>query len=289
MRGRDQFVTDLYFAGMREAAFLRSPVAHARLRGITIPDAHRKSAFLHRDLDGVRPIRAVSGLRGFKPSEQTPLASNKLRYVDEPVAMCVSSTRAQAEDIAGMIPLELAELPAVHDMFAARDRSSALVHKHWGDNRRQLPRALLPDYKIRRTRWHVARHRLRSHGRSGAYSAYPFSACLEAAQVASILPGPYDFPSYRCRTFSVATNNARPCPIGRCQNRRLFCAGIDPRRHSARNQYRATSGQGEKSGQARQMPFNNITRKHFDSGAAIAAARGCRDQTRCRPRAPAEG
>src|SRR4029077_20206646 len=28
---------------------------------------------------------------------------------------------------------------------------------------------------------------------SGAYSAYPFSACLEAAQVASILPGPYDF------------------------------------------------------------------------------------------------
>ena len=45
---------------------------------------------------------------------------------------------------------------------------------------------------------------------SGAYSAYPFSACLEAAQVASILPGPYDFPSYRCRTFSVATNK---CPI----------------------------------------------------------------------------
>ena len=45
---------------------------------------------------------------------------------------------------------------------------------------------------------------------SGAYSAYPFSACLEAAQVASILPGPYDFPSYRCRTWSAATNK---CPI----------------------------------------------------------------------------
>ena len=45
---------------------------------------------------------------------------------------------------------------------------------------------------------------------SGAYSSYPFSACLEAAQVASILPGPYDFPAYRCRTYSVATNK---CPI----------------------------------------------------------------------------
>ena len=45
---------------------------------------------------------------------------------------------------------------------------------------------------------------------SGAYSSYPFSACLEAAQVASILPGPYLMPAYRCRTFSVATNK---CPI----------------------------------------------------------------------------
>jgi len=31
-----------------------------------------------------------------------------------------------------------------------------------------------------------------------------------AAQVASILPGPYRMPAYRCRTFSVATNK---CPI----------------------------------------------------------------------------
>ena len=41
---------------------------------------------------------------------------------------------------------------------------------------------------------------------AGAYSAYPFSACLEAAQVASILPGPYVMPAYRCRTLSAATN-----------------------------------------------------------------------------------
>jgi len=45
---------------------------------------------------------------------------------------------------------------------------------------------------------------------SGAYSSYPFSACLEAAQIASILPGPYRMPAYRCRTFSAATNK---CPI----------------------------------------------------------------------------
>jgi hypothetical protein len=41
---------------------------------------------------------------------------------------------------------------------------------------------------------------------ASAYSAYPFSACLEGAQIGSILPGPYVVPRFRCRTWSVATN-----------------------------------------------------------------------------------
>ena len=109
---------------------------------------------------------------------------------------------------------------------------------------------------------------------SGAYSAYPFSACLEAAQVASILPGPYDFPSYRCRTWSVATNK---CPIlpyrgvartGVCFALELVLdavareAGIPPEEVRAKNLVRPE-----------QMPFDNITNKHFDSGDYPAGAR----------------
>ena len=102
---------------------------------------------------------------------------------------------------------------------------------------------------------------------SGAYSSYPFSACLEAAQIASILPGPYDFPSYRCRTWSVSTNK---CPIlpyrgvartGVCYALELVLdaiareAGIEPHEVRLKNLV-----------QPEQMPFDNITRKHFDSG-----------------------
>ena len=47
---------------------------------------------------------------------------------------------------------------------------------------------------------------------AGAYSAYPFSACLEGAQVVSILPGPYLIPSYSCKAYSVATNKAPILP-----------------------------------------------------------------------------
>jgi carbon-monoxide dehydrogenase large subunit len=392
IRGRGQFVADLHFAGLQEVAFVRSPVAHGHLRGVGIPMAHRDSVFTHGSLAGVKPIRAVSALRGFKPSEQPPLASGKVRYVGEPVAMCLAPTRAQAEDIAGAVAIDVAELPAVHDMLAARDRASALLHDHWGDNvfletlvdvnidaaldapikvtreirtarqcmapiegrgvvalwdarleqlvlysACQMPhivrtglaeclgldegqvRVIAPDvgggfgYKgillaeeiclgwlairsghpvrwIEDRREHLTagancrEHHYRITGYaerdgtlrgldceaivdSGAYSAYPFSACLEAAQVASILPGPYEFSSYRCRTYSVATNK---CPIlpyrgvartGVCFALELVLdaiareAGIEPHEVRARNLVRPE-----------RMPFDNITRKHFDSG-----------------------
>src|SRR5258707_6288050 len=102
---------------------------------------------------------------------------------------------------------------------------------------------------------------------SGGSSSYPFSACLEAAQVASILPGPYKLPAYRCGPWSVATNK---CPIlpyrgvartGVCFTLELMLdlvaveAGLEPGEVRLRNLV-----------QPEQMPFDNITKKHFDSG-----------------------
>src|SRR5947208_6796774 len=134
LRGRGQFVGDMTMPGMREVAFLRSPVAHARIVGIEIPEELRAQVFIAADLTGVNPIRAVSGLPGFKISEQPVLATGKVRQVGELVAMCVAPTRAEAEDIAAAETIDLEELPAVHDMLRAREPGSALVHEHWGDN-----------------------------------------------------------------------------------------------------------------------------------------------------------
>jgi carbon-monoxide dehydrogenase large subunit len=392
MRGRGQFVADIRLAGTKDVAFVRSPIAHGRIRGVSVPTEQRGNTFTTAELVGVKPIRAVSALRGFKISEQPPLATEKVRYVGELVAMCVGATRAEAEDLAQSVSLDLEELPAVHDMLEARKAGSALVHEHWADNvfletfvdidiskaldapikvsreirtarqcmaplegrgvvafwdtrleqltlysACQMPhivrtglseclgldegqvRVIAPDvgggfgYKgillpeeiclgwlamhcghpvrwIEDRREHlVAGANCREHHYqitayadrdghlrgidceavvdSGAYSSYPFSACLEAAQVASILPGPYDFPAYRCRTFSVATNK---CPIlpyrgvartGVCFALELVLdavareAGIEPYEVRRKNLVRPE-----------QMPFDNITKKHFDSG-----------------------
>src|SRR5713101_10025795 len=134
LRGRGQFVGDMTMPGMREVAFLRSPAAHARIVRIDIPDELRGKVFVAADLVGVKPIRAVSGLPGFKPSEQPVLATGKVRHVGELVAMCVAPTRAEAEDLAALVTLDLEELPDVYDMQKARDGDTALVHEHWGDN-----------------------------------------------------------------------------------------------------------------------------------------------------------
>ena len=134
MRGRGQYVADVRLPGMQDVAFVRSPLAHARIRGISVPPELRDRVFIASDLDGVKPIRAVSGLAGFKPSEQPPLARDKVRQVGELVAMCVAPTRAEAEDIAALVELDLEELPAVYDMRRARDEKASLVHEEWGDN-----------------------------------------------------------------------------------------------------------------------------------------------------------
>ena len=392
LRGRGQFVGDIRLAGMWEAAFVRSPLAHARVKVIRAPESLRGSVFTAAELEGVKPIVAISGLPGFKASEQPVLAREKVRQVGELVAVCVAPTRAQAEDVAEAVEVDYEELPAVVDMLAARRPGSALLHEHWGDNvfletfidinmeaaldapiriskqistsrqsmapmegrgsvaawdsrkeqlvlytGSQMPhivrsglseclglgeasvRIVSPDvgggfgYKGillpediclgwlamrlgRPVRWLEDRREHLTAGAncrehhyqitvyadrdgklrgvdceatvdSGAYSSYPFSACLEAAQVASILPGPYDFPSYRCRTWSVATNK---CPIlpfrgvartGVCFALELMLdavareAGLEPHVVRERNLVRPE-----------QMPFDNITRKHFDSG-----------------------
>src|SRR5499433_4160836 len=134
VRGRGEFVADIRLSGMKDVAFVRSPLAHGRIRGISIPPDQRASTFTAADLAGVRPIRAVSGLRGFKVSEQPPLATDKVRHVGELTAMCMAATRAEAEDLAASVTLELEELPAVYDMLEARKNGAALVHEHWADN-----------------------------------------------------------------------------------------------------------------------------------------------------------
>lgn len=393
LHGRGQYIGDIRLPRMRDVAFVRSPVAHAHLLNIHIPDAVRDAVFTAKDLTGVKPFRAISPLPGFKPSEQHALATGKIRQVGELIAMCVADTRAEAEDIAAQVVVDYDELPAVVDMLDAQLPGSALVHEEWGDNTyleveydgdiaaiaktapvsvtrevrtsrqvmspiecrgfiahwdarlsqlvvhgaSQFPHVVrtglaehlgIPEVQVRvispdvgggfgykaivageevclswlamqcgyPVRWLedrreqlVANANCREHhykmtayadenGKilafdavatvdSGAYSAVPFTAAIEASQVAAILPGPYDLPAYRCKASAIASNKAPQLPYrgvarpGCCYAMELMMDAVAREIGKEPHEVRHLNLPGPE-----QMPFDNITDKHFDSG-----------------------
>ena len=393
LHGEGEFVADLRLPGTRDVAFVRSPLAHARVRGVSKPAGREADVFAAADLEGVSPIHAPSALPGFKRSRQPVFAADRVRHVGEILAACVAEDRAAAEDLAEAVGLDLEELPAVHDSRQARDPAAPLLHDEWGDNvflesvtgsdlgalrdeaavsvtrtfrtarqcmsplegravvawrdRRQdmlvvwtacqMPHIVrnglaeclgIPQGRIRVVAPDVGggfgykgillaeevflgwlamrcRHPVRwiedrreqltgnancrehhyvitghaaadgrllgieceAHVDTGAYSAYPFSAGLEPAQVGSILPGPYVFEGYHCRTWAMATNKPPILPY-RGVARTGVCFALEVLLDAMARELRMDPVEFRLGNLVRpdQMPFDNITAKHFDSG-----------------------
>src|SRR5690242_14890225 len=110
LRGRGAFVADMTAPGLQEVVFLRSPIAHGRLRAIRKPAGAENAVFVRQDLASVRSVQSNLGLPGFRPSNYPPLAEGKVRFVGEPVAICVAPDRARGEDLAARIHLDMEQL-----------------------------------------------------------------------------------------------------------------------------------------------------------------------------------
>jgi carbon-monoxide dehydrogenase large subunit len=130
---------------------------------------------------------------------------------------------------------------------------------------------------------------------TGAYSVWPFTACLEAAQAGGNLPGPYDLQAYRCRIYSVATNKPPFAPY-RGVARPGVCFAIELTIDAiARAVGReAWEVRAENLVPAAAMPYVNITGKRYDSGDYPASLLTAKDMIglaahRAGPRRDAEG
>src|ERR1043165_5212833 len=134
LRGRGSYVSDMVLPGQSEVAFLRSPIAHGRIRHIARPPDSEGRVFIRSDLHEAAAMIAPTTVPGYKLSEWHPLAHGKVRFVGEPVAMCVASTRAEAEDLTEEIDVEFDELPVLVDALTARAENNVRVHEQWSDN-----------------------------------------------------------------------------------------------------------------------------------------------------------
>lgn len=133
--GQTRFTDDLAFPGMLHLKVVRSPLHHARVRGVDLSEAERVPGFVraltHADVP--HNVYTILGLIGVEPEEEFVLAEDRVRYMGEPIVAVLAETEAAANDAVARVRLDLEELPAVLDMEEAL-RPDAPVVTHWGNN-----------------------------------------------------------------------------------------------------------------------------------------------------------
>ncbi|MGW4643098.1 xanthine dehydrogenase family protein molybdopterin-binding subunit [Sphaerisporangium sp. NPDC004334] len=133
--GRTQWTDNIQLPGMLHVAFLRSPMAHARITGVDTSAA--------RSMPGV--IAAFSGgdfagEQGTLPCawpvtedivipDHPPMAVDEVRYAGEAVACVVATDRYKANDALEAIEIDYEPLPPVLDMTEALKEGGPRVHE----------------------------------------------------------------------------------------------------------------------------------------------------------------
>jgi carbon-monoxide dehydrogenase large subunit len=139
LTGRGRYTDDFEHDALH-AAFVRSDLAHARIKDIDVTGA--------LDLDGVYGIYTYDDLEGdlakplpllipsdglFAPRTQYALAREEVCYAGEIVAMVVARDRYVAEDAATSVRVEYDPLPVVADLERAAE-GQPVAHSDMEDN-----------------------------------------------------------------------------------------------------------------------------------------------------------
>lgn len=134
--GRGQYTDDIQLPGMVYAAILRSPHAHARIRGIDKSQAEAMPGVIKvytgaqlKGRVGTLPTAWIPPDSDLKMVEHPALAYDRARYAGDGVALVVASERGIAEDALEVIRVDYEPMPAVHDQMVAMADSAPLLHE----------------------------------------------------------------------------------------------------------------------------------------------------------------
>ncbi|UPK29153.1 xanthine dehydrogenase family protein molybdopterin-binding subunit [Bradyrhizobium sp. 195] len=135
LAGRGRYVDDIKLPGMLHMAILRSPHAHATISSIDL--SHAKAApgvrlVLSGEalVDRIGPIVPNWIIPGSKVPVRPVIATDRVRFVGECVALVVAETLAQAYDAVGLIEVDYEVLPAVTEEAAAVQRGAPQLHEN---------------------------------------------------------------------------------------------------------------------------------------------------------------
>ncbi len=142
LTGAGRYVDDIKLPGMLHAAFVRSPLAHGQVLKVDVSAAQALpgvvAVFTGADLaamtvPGQDPLFAMMGAGGPMP-EYTLLATDKVRFMGDPVAVVVAVSRYLAEDGCELVEVDYAELPPVVSADFALDAGSPPLFANLGNN-----------------------------------------------------------------------------------------------------------------------------------------------------------
>jgi carbon-monoxide dehydrogenase large subunit len=149
LTGRGQFVADMTLPGMLHAVFVRSQIAHGRIRSIDVERAAAMPGVV-RVLTGAELLRIAPPVAGGQLSlpgkwrtavqhaihnpQQPMLAVGKVRHVGEAVAVVVAETLYQALDAAELVAVDIEPLSAVVDPEAALAAGTEIIHEEYATN-----------------------------------------------------------------------------------------------------------------------------------------------------------
>ena len=140
LTGRGRFLADHDVAGLAHVVILRSPLPHARVRGIdtaaaaALPGVVAVVTQADLDVAGVRRMAHLLPLPGVQPLSWGLLAADTVRYVGDPLVAVVAESPAIAEDACDLVELDLDPLPPVIGAEAALAPGAPLLHPEWGTN-----------------------------------------------------------------------------------------------------------------------------------------------------------
>ena len=142
LTGGGRYVDDIKLPGMLHAAFVRSPLPHARVAAVDVTAAQALpgvvAVLTGADLaaitiPGPDPLLAMMGGGGPMP-EYSLLATDKVRFVGDPVAVVIADSRYLAEDGCDLVEVSYEDLPPVASAAVALDAGSTPLFANLGDN-----------------------------------------------------------------------------------------------------------------------------------------------------------
>jgi carbon-monoxide dehydrogenase large subunit len=137
LRGAGQFLDDLREPGTLHLAFVRSPYAHARIQSIDTAAAVALPGVVAvlalADLDGATH-EPTTGPPGAQLRRPTPLATDVVRFVGEPVIAMIAESAALVEDAVALVDVAYEPLPSAGRIEEAIQPDAPRVHDDLPDN-----------------------------------------------------------------------------------------------------------------------------------------------------------